>query len=212
MSRLALLSLVAGCCLVSSAHARLFWQTYGAVEEGACGSWSVDQDYFVPRDSTTGRYGLYSSCKTSHTTSPACRRCHPIYGGYCSPYGKLHYAWRNHVYRSHCGAGPVCPYCGPYRPGCGPCLAECCALADGDCQTCECAEYLPNVEAPGIQILGALSVDGDPLLTPPVPGLIPAGDANTQTLNKSLSELLEQQLPLLGLPADAVPPLPTPSP
>ena len=118
----AILSLLLLCGLATQAEARLFLQTYGSTVPTAEGcAWNANSDYFVPRHCDTGRYGLFSACKTSCTTSPACRRCHALYPGYCSPYGCLHYCWRNHVYAHKCGCCPVA-YNGPYRPGCGPCL------------------------------------------------------------------------------------------
>ena len=98
-----LLGLVAG-----GAEARLFWQTYGATVTAHDGcAWNIDQDYFVPRTCDAGRYALLSPCKCDHGTSPACRRLHPVYTGYCTPYGACHYSWRDCVYRSHCGCTPL---------------------------------------------------------------------------------------------------------
>jgi hypothetical protein len=98
-------------------HARLFRQTYGAVtptEEGGC-QWNANQDYFVPRHCDSCRYGLFSACKKGHTISPACRHLHPLYAGYCSPYGACRYRWRDHVYKTFCGCTPLrCTY-GPWR-------------------------------------------------------------------------------------------------
>jgi hypothetical protein len=101
------LALVAAC---GRAEARLFWQTYGATAATAdgCGcAWNVNQDYFVPRHCHTGRYGLFSACKSAHTISPACKNLHPVYAGYCTPYGSCRYKWRDHVYRTYCGCGPL---------------------------------------------------------------------------------------------------------
>lgn len=141
--------------LTSTADARLFRQTFGSVvpAEDGCGcQWNVNQDYFVPRYATSCRYGLFSPCKTSCTSSPACKRCHPLYPGYCSNYGPLHYCWRNHVYRVHCGCTPIRPYkCGcAFGLGCG-CGSGCVDCHGSTCEvpmrvhrcclrlTCKCA-------------------------------------------------------------------------
>jgi hypothetical protein len=115
-------SLLLLCCLAGQADARLFWQTYGSTVETPEGcQWNTNSDYFVPRHCDTCRYGLYSPCKKSCATSPACRRESAVYPGYCSPYGCAHYCWRNHLYAHKCGCCPV-PYHGPMRPACGyPC-------------------------------------------------------------------------------------------
>lgn len=164
-----------------SAHARLFWKTYGSVvpavcPDGSCGcTWNVNQDYFVPRHSDSTRYGLFSPCKHSHTRSPACKTAHPLYPGYCSIYGKCHYAWRNHVYRCHCGCCPIKPYRGifhhkhhggcsggrcqvPYRWGCGPTGGVATKLETA------CCAPLANVESPGLVVLGTIPPDGAELL------------------------------------------------
>ena len=190
-----LLSLLLTITFVVRAEGRLFFQTYGSVVPTADGcTWNVNQDYFVPRHCSSCRYGLFSPCKESCTISPACRKGHPLYPGYCSPYGPLHYCWRNFVYHYHCGCdhlklccgfhrhcchhrcGPVCGYCGPYRHGCGPqchvpyaAASVCCFPGESFCEMglaeeAPCEMYLPNVESHEYQILGSLSLSGDPLL------------------------------------------------
>ena len=119
------------------AEARLFYKTYGATAPTADGGcvWNVNQDYFVPRHCHTGRYGLWSACKTSRTTSPACRRCHPLYPGYCSPYGALHYRWRDCLYKCRCGCTPLACYYGPWkREYCGCCKPPLMRLHDPCCR------------------------------------------------------------------------------
>lgn len=180
MRQLALLVLGFSLLSATTAEARLFWQTYGAtIPSGeGCGSgctWNWNQDYFVPRYSSTGRYALFSPCKKSRTTSPACKWCHPYYPGYCSPYGPWHYRRRNHVYCTYCGCTPIQVYHGPWRTGCGN---QCCVpLRPQDCPAAACPRggfdhfspsatvgYLPNVESSQPAILGSLSVEGDGLL------------------------------------------------
>lgn len=176
----ALLSLLIVCGWATHAEGRLFWQTYGSVVPTAEGcAWNTNSDYFVPRHCDTCRYGLFSPCKSACTTSPACRRCHALYQGYCSPYGCCHYCRRNQVYARKCGCCPVA-YCGPYRPCCRPhlCQRSCCPTcpcsggmclngmcpADG-CVNGEDCQCLANVESTEFQILGSISLSGDPLLT-----------------------------------------------
>lgn len=160
------------CGWTTQAEARLFTQTYGSVvptADGGC-AWNTNSDYFVPRHCDTCRYGLYSPCKCDCTTSPACRRCHALYPGYCSPYGCFHYCWRNHVYARKCGCCPVA-YHGPYRPGCGPHLCQRGVMCSGGmcpaegCMAGDECQYLANVESTEFQILGSISLSGDPLLT-----------------------------------------------
>lgn len=98
------------------AQARLFRQTYGATVPAQDGCvWNINQDYFVPRYCDTGQYGLFSACKHAHSLSAACRNLHPLYCGYCSPYGACRYRWRDHVYKVHCGCTPLRCYYGPWR-------------------------------------------------------------------------------------------------
>jgi hypothetical protein len=104
----------------SPAHARHFWQTYGATVPTADGCvWNLNSDYFVPRHCDSGRYDLFSPCKTSHSISPACKSIHPVYAGackpYCTPFGECHYKWRDHVYKKHCGCTPLACYHGPWK-------------------------------------------------------------------------------------------------
>ncbi len=225
------------CGWATQAEARLFWQTHGSVvptADGGC-AWNTNSDYFVPRHCDSCRYGLFSPCKCSCTTSPACRRCHALYLGYCSPYGCFHYCWRNHIYARKCGCCPVA-YCGPYRPGCGPhllcqhgCRGGMCA-AGPICPTNICADglypmegcfadrgmpgeecqYLANVESAEFQILGSISLAGDPLLTslqlgdPAGIPLLPAQALPGQTLP---SELPVPQPAIPKIPVDPQSPL-----
>lgn len=175
------------------AQARLFWQTYGSIAEhpGGCGcAWNSNQDFFVPRHCHSGRYGLFSPCKTSCTDSPACKHQHPLHPGYCTVYGPCHYCWRNHVYRCYCGCCGIHPYrcngvcahwCGPLRYGCGGCCGLCrrhrchhghcggCYGGSGYCHSEYPGDYpffqpAPNVEPAGVEVLGRLPVQGDELL------------------------------------------------
>ena len=100
----------------ANAEARLFWQTYGAVapSAGAC-AWNLNQDYFVPRHCGSGAYDLFSPCKTDYGSSAACRNLHPIYHGYCTPYGLCRYVWRDHVYKTYCGCTPLRYEYGPWH-------------------------------------------------------------------------------------------------
>ncbi len=227
-------SLLLSLAFVAPAEGRLFYQTFGSVVPTADGcTWNVNQDYFVPRHCSSGRYGLFSPCKEDCTISPACRKGHPLHPGYCSPYGPLHYCWRNFVYHYHCGCGPVKPcggfcrhcgsgpvrsYCGPYQAGCGPqcqvpyaAAASCCFPGDSYCamgavEAYPCEMYLPNVESHEYQILGSISLAGDPLLTSlqlAQPPALPAVPSQTS------GNALEQLLPMLGIPeGEALPPLP----
>lgn len=185
MRPLALLTFALALLGAGVAEARLFLQTYGSVVPAdPCGNgctWNWNQDYFVPRYCSSCRYGLFSPCKTSCTKSPACHYCHAMMPGYCSTYGPWHYCRRNHVYRCHCGCGPVPAYCGPYRHGCG----HCCRHGYGPCLGCrrmaccqgpalvtgmfvaglmEYGEPLANVEPPHFEVLGYIPVEGDELL------------------------------------------------
>lgn len=219
----AILSLVLCCLVQAPSEARLFWQTYGSVVPTADGcAWNTNSDYFVPRHCDTGRYGLYSPCKRDCTTSPACRRCHAIYPGYCSPYGCFHYCRRNQIYGRKCGCCPV-PYHGPYRPGCGfilsqrgcrgGCAGEICP-AGGHCAGGFCAAephmicndcmVLPNVESTEFQILGAISLAGDPLLNnlqlgiPMVPGMPMMPEQIPQASPQAPPSPKLESLPLFG--------------
>lgn len=155
--------------LATRAEARLFWQTYGSTVPTADGcAWNVNQDYFVPRYPTSCRYGLYSPCKESCTTSPACRTCHPLYPGYCSIYGPCHYHRRDRVYQAHCGCKPL----GICARGCRQ------ACRCGNVASCRCGgettaygEYMTyenplyNVESSDYQILGSIPVDSAELIS-----------------------------------------------
>jgi hypothetical protein len=120
MPRLALIAALTMLLTPATADARLFWQTYGAtvgVEDGCGGGchWNLNQDYFVPRHCHSCQYGLFSACKVDHSRSAACRNLHPIYSGYCTPYGSCRYKWRDHVYKTYCGCTPLrCVY-GPWH-------------------------------------------------------------------------------------------------
>jgi hypothetical protein len=159
----------------AAAHARLFWQTYGATVAADGCAWNLNQDYFVPRHCDSGRYGLFSACKTARTISPACKNLHPIYCGYCTPYGSCHYKWRDHVYKTFCGCTPLKYKRGPWHlenclklplihghsPTCGhaawgfaplPAMVElACAPVNPE------AFYLCNVEPMGGEILGSIA-------------------------------------------------------
>ena len=109
------LSLVVCCLAADPAEARLFWQTYGSVVPaegsfGGCGGCvrNLNQDYFVPRHCTSGRYMLYGPCKFSRSTSPASYQCHPLYPGYCTIYTPLRDCWRDRTYQHPCGCQPLC--------------------------------------------------------------------------------------------------------
>ncbi len=231
MRRLVLLVALVALCIsllsATTAEARLFWQTYGSTIPsgegcGAGGTWNWNQDYFVPRYPSSGHYGLFSPCKTSRTTSPACWQSHPFHPGYCNIYSGCRYRWRNHVYGAYCGCTPIEVYRGPWRTGCGkgsclPHQASCCQAAP-----CEqgCFEYtagsaaigyLPNVESSGLEILGSISVEGDGLLANI--DLTPADAPDEQRVflgpqaiepNANLPALLMQQL------ERSTQPLPTP--
>lgn len=187
------ISLAMSLALASTAEARLFWQTYGSIIPAADGSgctWNWNQDYFVPRHQSSCRYGLFSPCKTSCTTSPACKWCHPWHQGYCSIYGPCHYRRRDRIYGCRCGCSPIADCfgrmqrCGALRPGCctastcgcgGGCCAEgaCCVAGTGyrcNAPTCcdgMCTAYeapLYNVEPIGGAILGSIPVEGGDLL------------------------------------------------
>jgi hypothetical protein len=131
----ALLAALAMMLTTATAQARLFWQTYGSTVaaepcDGGC-AWNINQDYFVPRHCDTGRYDLFSPCKTAHTRSPACKHLHPVYAGYCTPYSACRYRWRDHVYKAYCGCTPLrCEY-GPWHLE--KCRKHSLVLRDGDC-------------------------------------------------------------------------------
>ena len=235
MRRILILSLLASLCLASFAEARLFRQTFGATipDESGCGcTWNWNQDYFVPRHPDSCRYGLFSACKTSCTTSPACKWCHPFYPGYCSIYGPCHYCWRNHVYKKHCGCTPLCVSKPTRACGCGKgCFRNTCSTIG--CQTCGscptschtasgiCEAWaqpaivvehpLPNVEPAGLEVLGSISVEGDGLLAN-----VDLQNAEERALDNPLLQLqklnLPEILPSLGLPKDKPLPQLLPSP
>lgn len=185
----AITALAIALALASTANARHFWQTYGSTMPAAdgCGcTWNWNSDYFVPRHPSSCRYGLFSPCKSSCTTSPACKWCHPFYPGYCSIYGPCHYHRRNHVYGCRCGCTPIqaclkrscsnkscsCHDGGICVGGCHhkqPCTAAACS-SFGDCSlpSVVCGDEvapLYNVEPREYAILGSIPVDSSQLLT-----------------------------------------------
>ncbi len=212
MKRILLLSLLASLFCVTTAEARLFWQTYGSVvpSEDGCGctwNWNWNQDYFVPRHSSSCRYGLFSPCKTSHTNSPACGWCHPFHSGYCGIYGPWHYHRKNHVYKASCGCEPLCAS-RPRRAGCGKgCYRNECGPACGGAIAWYSPEVvsvypLPNVETPGLEGLGSIPVEGDGLLANV--DLTPLDDQDEQRVFIGPQSVeREQVLPSLGNPTKA---------
>lgn len=153
------------------AQARLFRQTFGATApttDGGC-VWNENQDFFVPRHCDSCRYGLFSACKQSHTTSPACRFAHPIYQSacgkaYCTTYGACRYRWRDHVYKAHCGCTPLACYHGPWRNSyagcCGPLCYRCHAHKHGGCGNGFCGQgNLGSCTAPEVPCLAQASVE-----------------------------------------------------
>lgn len=161
------LTLAISLTLMAPAEARLFWHTYGSTipSEDGCGcTWNWNQDYFVPRHPTSCRYGMYSDCKVSRSTSSACRYSHPFYAGYCNIYGPCHYRRRNHVYSAYCGCSPlqICP-----SNGYGTSVSTGCCVAGNGCDS-GCYEPeapLYNVESSQLDILGSIPVEGGDLLT-----------------------------------------------
>lgn len=183
-----LTALAASAAAPQAALGRHFWQTYGATvasPDGGC-AWNLNSDYFVPRQCGSGTYDLFSSCKQHHYRSPACRSLHPVYCGYCTPYGACHYKWRDHVYKEHCGCAPLACHYGPWdlekcrKHGCGAghgCGGELCtssSCASGMAMSASplpCVGgyatqfdfaphdggYLPNVEPLGGQTLGTIA-------------------------------------------------------
>jgi hypothetical protein len=116
-----------------AAHGRLFWQTYGSTVPTADGcAWNLNSDYFVPRHCDSCRYDLFSPCKTAHSLSPACKNLHPVYGGYCTPYGACHYRWRDHVYQKYCCCTPLRYAHGPWKLE--KCRKHCGCLHGGGCE------------------------------------------------------------------------------
>jgi hypothetical protein len=160
------------------AHARLFWQTYGATvpAPGGC-AWNLNSDYFVPRTCDSCRYDLFSACKTAHTRSPACKYLHPVYGGYCTIYGPAHFKWRDLVYKERCGCTPLkCAYgkwqlekcrkhCGmlKHRPSGG---GGCGGAGSNGCGAMAACESCPATASAGCAAYGELSGDVLPNLEP----------------------------------------------
>jgi len=166
MRLLACLGLAITLSIGTTVEARLFWQTYGSTvptaDGGGC-NWNMNQDYFVPRHADSCRYGLYSPCKSSRSTSPACRGSHPMHPGYCGIYGPCHYRRRNRVYATHCGCTPI-----QFDRGCGE------GMTPGYCGAYGSGTYafpeqqvaeLPNVESAHLDILGSIPLEGGSLLT-----------------------------------------------
>lgn len=151
--------------LASTVEARLFWQTFGSTVPAAdgCGcTWNVNQDYFMPRYPSSGRYGLFSPCKSSRSNSPASPYYHPIYPGYSGIYGACHYRRRNHVYAAYCGCSPILA-CGSR---CGAASTGCCTAAgDFGAVCCDPVAPLYNVEPSQLDLLGSIPVEGSGLLT-----------------------------------------------
>jgi hypothetical protein len=206
------LSLVAAC---GRAEARLFWQTYGATVANAdgCGcAWNVNQDYFVPRHCHTGRYGLFGGCKSASTISPACKNLHPVYAGYCTPYGPCRYIWRDHVYKTFCGCDPLSRHYGPWhlKPCCKhdfvrkhACWEAACCLGvsptiERGSHAAPEALYLCNVEPFGGELLGSISaLTVGPVASGPA---ATAPSATSQPLPPPLN-LTPHTTPGSGLPA-----------
>ncbi len=206
MRRFALLALATTFAAPTAAHARLFWQTYGSTvpAPGGC-AWNLNSDYFVPRTCNVGRYDLFSPCKSSHSLSPACRNLHPVYGGYCTPYGSWHYLRRDHISKKHCGCTPLrheygswhldkCrKHCHVLRPAAQPACGESYA-----CEVCG-LDAIPNVEPLGgetlgtvVAMAGALRTSGGAAMArPPLPtgqtlpaplGLLPGASGSAGAL------------------------------
>lgn len=205
------LALAISLTLTTAAEARLFWQTYGSTIPAADGSgctWNWNQDYFVPRYPSSGRYGMYSPCKTSCSNSAACRYCHPFYPGYCNIYGPCHYRRRNHVYAAYCGCTPL-----------QTCSNKCCDTAntmscctasgcsEGYCSTPEAPLY--NVEGSQFVMLGSIPVEGGDLLSRT--DLSQLGGEQLLLQSQDASSLL-QGLPSLGLPTSGMLTLPPKKP
>jgi len=194
------MSLVVSLALTTTAEARLFWQTYGSTIPTAngCGCvWNWNQDYFVPRYPSSCRYEMYSPCKTSRSTSPACKWCHPLYPGYCSIYGPCHYRRRNHVYGARCGCSPILPRgnCCGAAPATGFCAAD-----NGYGSVCgEPLAPLYNVEPSYLDVLGSIPVEGGDLLSRT--DFSQLGNEGGQLLLRPQGAMPSLQgLPSLGLP------------
>ncbi len=226
MLRKAILGLILALAAATPADARLFRQTYGATipaqgsAAGDCGStWNWNQDFFVPRYATSGRYDLFSPCKVARTRSPAAWHGSQLYPGYCTVYGAPHYRWRNHVYGTYCGCKPLQPYCGPWRNkpccrNCGPRRSSCSA---GLCEMLENSNglshfcpspcgILPGVEPVGLALLGSIPVDSDDLLAG---GLLPTAPiGGGVAIPEGLTDQLRALQPLLGSPNNSQLPSP----
>lgn len=168
------LVLSAACLAAAPAQARLFWQSYGstAPAPAGCGcAWNLNSDYFVPRACDSCRYGLFSPCKKHHSISPACKSLHPVYTGYCTPYGPCHYKFRDHLYAKRCGCTPLACVDGPWQ------LAQC-AKHGG------CGGAYVSVPGHGCGPSGAmLGPQADPHLYPGVlPNVEPLGGETLGTI------------------------------
>ena len=210
------------------ADARLFWQTYGATvaTDGGC-AWNINQDYFVPRHCDSCRYDLLSRCKTFHSISPACKNLHPVFVGYCTPYGECHYCWRDHVYKTHCG-------CTPLRCAFGPgkldrCKKHCLVLRSGgrggECSSCDCdaqvawnapesgftpyaeMSVLPNVEPFGGVILGSIAAVPAGAGAAAPSSISSLGGGSTAAAGASVLPTLGITPPGAPQPAGALPPV-----
>ena len=151
--------------LASTVEARHFWQTFGSTVPSADGgySWNQNQDYFVPRHSSSGRYGLFSPCKSSSTgLSSASPYSHPLHSGYSGIYGSFHYDRRNHVYGAYCG-------CSPILSGGANTSNSCASNAGFGIVSNElvASQYnnLHNVEPAQLEILGSIPVEGSGLMS-----------------------------------------------
>ncbi|NOZ39527.1 MAG: hypothetical protein GXP24_04795 [Planctomycetes bacterium] len=155
--------------LASTVEARLFWQTYGSTVPAAGGygcTWNWNQDFFIPRHPSSGRYGLTSPCKSNRYTSPASPHIHPLYPGYSSIYGPCHYRRRNHVYSTYCGCSPLLAYGSDGKaPATGCCAAASASDGGVGCICGEPVSPLANVEPASLDILGSIPVEGSGLLT-----------------------------------------------
>jgi len=177
------------------AEARSFLHLYGSTTPQNAGgngcSWNWNQDFFVPRHSTSCRYGLFSSCQAPRTTSSsACRWCHRFFPGYCSVYGACHYAWRNRVYRIRCGCSPVGTRCGG-TSGCSTGI-----LLGGEPPF---VSLLPNVDLGGFEILGSIPSEEDSLTTGLGLGGIDGIGASLPGLPGAAQSAPPQSIPIFNL-------------
>lgn len=205
MRRIVLLALLVPSFFASSAEARLFWQTFGAVvpsENGCERNWN--QDYFVPRYASSCKYELYSPCETSRSVSPACLWNHPFNSGYCGIYGPGHYRRQERALRVHCGCDRErvrIGRCNCVSSGCGcSCLND--GVAAGCLSSFRCVAPLSNLEAPGFEILGSIPAEDDIQL--------PSTASTTSDTQQEQQTGMPQLLNAIGLPG-ATTPSPTPA-